>query len=129
MFGIIIFGIIFSVGLIAIIFTGLFVILTKRKKELNTKFVMILSSILVIVSFWLSYKMFTEMIWYNYDSKYTASKGLLFKDTLMLSEHKLIGSSDYIIFKMDMYSRSDRQLEVINVIQNENKTKDIKWKS
>jgi hypothetical protein len=30
---------------------------------------------------------------------------------------------------MDMYSRSDRQLEVINVIQNENKTKDIKWRS
>ena len=126
MFGIIIFGIIFSVGLIAIIFTGLYVILTKRKKELNAKFVMVLSSILGIVSFWLSYKMFTEMIWYHYDSKHTASKGILFKDTLMLSEHKLIGSSDYIIFKMDMYSRSDRQLEVINVIQNENKTKDIK---
>lgn len=126
MFGIIIFGIIFSVGLIAIIFTGLYVILTKRKKKLNAKFVMVLSSILVIVSFWLSYKMFTEMIWYHYDSKHTASKGILFKDTLMLSEHKLIGSSDYIIFKMDMYSRSDRQLEVINVIQNENKTKDIK---
>ena len=72
----------------------------------------------------ISYKIFTTMIWYNYDNKNKASKGIIFKDTLMLSEHRLIGSSNYVIFEIDNYSRSDRQLEVINVIVNKNKFKE-----
>ena len=52
-----------------------------------------------------------------------AERGIVFKDRIILSEHRLIGSSDYGIFEMDKYSRSDRQLEVINVIVNKNKEK------
>ena len=94
----------------------------------NGKLLSIIILIVVCISMFLSLKVFTNMIWYNYDNKDVASKGIFFKDTLMLSEHRLIGSSDYVIFKIDKYSRSDRQLEVINVIVNDNKSKDIiKW--
>lgn len=79
---------------------------------------------LFIIGMLISYKIFTTMIWYNYDNKNKASKGVIFKDTLMLSEHRLIGSSNYVIFEIDNYSRSDRQLEVINVIVNKNKFKE-----
>ena len=93
-------------------------------RELSNKFLIILLVLNLFLSMFLSYKIFTTMIWYNYDNKNTASKGIFFKDTLILSEHRLIGSSDLIIFKIDKYSRSDRQLEVINVIVNNNKTKE-----
>ena len=91
----------------------------------NGKLLSIIILIVVCISMFLSLKVFTNMIWYNYDNKDVASKGIFFKDTLMLSEHRLIGTSDYVIFKIDKYSRSDRQLEVINVIVNDNKSKDI----
>ena len=94
-------------------------------KKLNTKVLGGLLFLNFFLSMFLSYKMFTTMIWYNYDNKDVATKGIFFKDTLILSEHRLIGSSDYVIFKIDKYSRSDRQLEVINVIVNDNKSKDI----
>lgn len=91
----------------------------------SNKFLVGLLFVNFFLSMFLSYKMFTTMIWYNYDNKNVASKGMFFKDTLILTEHRLIGSSDLIIFKTDKYSRSDRQLEVINVIVNDNKYKEI----
>ena len=108
--------------------TLLWVIESFKRSLLTTKFMIISGLIIFIGSFYLSLKVFTNMIWYNYDNKDVASKGVFFKDTLILSEHRLIGSSDYVILKIDKYSRSDRQLEVINVIVNDNKSKDIiKW--
>lgn len=91
----------------------------------NGKLLSIIILIVLCISMFLSFKIFTNMIWYNYNNKDVATKGIFFKDTLILSEHRLIGSSDYVIFKIDKYSRSDRQLEVINVIINDNKSKDI----
>ncbi len=85
---------------------------------------LVVLAVLFIIGMFISYKIFTTMIWYNYDNKNKASKGVIFKDTLMLSEHRLIGSSNYVIFEIDNYSRSDRQLEVINVIVNKNKFKE-----
>ena len=85
---------------------------------------LVVLAVLFIIGMLISYKIFTTMIWYNYDNKNKASKGVIFKDTLMLSEHRLIGSSNYVIFEIDNYSRSDRQLEVISVIVNKNKFKE-----
>ena len=85
---------------------------------------LVVLAVLFIIGMFISYKIFTTMIWYNYDNKNKASKGVIFKDTLMLSEHRLIGSSNYVIFEIDNYSRSDRQLEVISVIVNKNKFKE-----
>jgi len=93
-------------------------------RSLGKKLLIIILILNLFLSVFLSYKIFTTMIWYNYDNKNTASKGIFFKDTLILSEHRLIGSSDLIIFKIDKYSRSDRQLEVINVVVNDNKMRD-----
>ena len=89
---------------------------------------LVVLAVLFIIGMFISYKIFTTMIWYNYDNKNKASKGVIFKDTLMLSEHRLIGSSNYVIFEIDNYSRSDRQLEVISVIVNKNKFKE-EWKT
>ncbi len=89
---------------------------------------LVVLAVLFIIGMFISYKIFTTMIWYNYDNKNKASKGVIFKDTLMLSEHRLIGSSNYVIFEIDNYSRSDRQLEVISVIVNRNKFKE-EWKT
>ena len=102
-----------------------YVIESFKRSLLTTKFMVISGLIIFIGSLYLSLKVFTNMIWYNYDNKDVASKGIFFKDTLILSEHRLIGSSNYIIFKIDKYSRSDRQLEVINVIVNDNKSKEL----
>ena len=85
---------------------------------------LVVLAVLFIIGMFISYKIFTTMIWYNYDNKNKASKGVIFKDTLILSEHRLIGSSSYIVFEIDNYSRSDRQLEVISVIVNKNKFKE-----
>ena len=85
---------------------------------------LVVLTVLFIIGMFISYKIFTTMIWYNYDNKNKASKGFIFKDTLILSEHRLIGSSNYVIFEIDNYSRSDRQLEVISVIVNKNKFKE-----
>ena len=118
---------IFLLGLvIAFVFfiTLLWVIESFKRSLLTTKFMIISGLIIFIGSFYLSSKVFTNMIWYNYNNKDVASKGVFFKDTLILSEHRLIGSSDYVILKIDKYSRSDRQLEVINVIINDNKFKE-----
>lgn len=93
-------------------------------RSLGKKILIIILILNFFLSMFLSYKMFTTMIWYNYDNKNNASKGIFFKDTLILSEHRLIGSSDLVIFKIDKYSRSDRQLEVINVVVNDNKYKE-----
>ncbi len=93
-------------------------------RSLGKKLLTIILILNLFLSMFLSYKIFTTMIWYNYDNKNNASKGIFFKDTLILSEHRLIGSSDLVIFKIDKYSRSDRQLEVINVIVNDNKYKE-----
>ena len=119
---------IFLLGLvIAFVFfiTLLWVVESFKRSLLTTKFMIISGLIIFIGSFYLSLKVFTNMIWYNYDNKDVASKGIFFKDTLIPSEHRLIGTSDYVILKIDKYSRSDIQLEVINVIVNDNKTKDI----
>ena len=118
---------IFLLGIaIAVVFfiTLIWVIESFKRSLLTTKFMIISGLIIFIGSFYLSLKVFTNMIWYNYNNKDVASKGVFFKDTLILSEHRLIGSSDYVIFKIDKYSRSDRQLEIINVIINDNKTKE-----
>lgn len=93
----------------------------KFRKIKNNKIFWTLSTVIFVVSIFLSFKLFTNVIWYHYESKDTAEKGIIFKDKLLLSEHKLVGSSDYGIFEIDNYSRSDRQLEVINVIVNKNK--------
>ena len=115
-----------GVGIAFVFFiTLLWVVESFKRSLLTTKFMVMSGLIIFIGSFYLSLKVFTNMIWYNYDNKDVASKGIFFKDTLMLSEHRLIGTSDYVIFKIDKYSRSDRQLEIINVIINDNKTKDI----
>lgn len=123
-------SILFLGAVISVVFMVLFVILgsaflsnSTLNKLLSKKIIIISSICIIIISMILSFKIFTNMIWYNYDSKETASKGILFKDTLILSEHRLIGTSDLILFKIDKYSRSDRQLEVINVIVNQNKEK------
>ncbi len=119
---------IFLLGLVidfVFFITLLWVVESFKRSLLTTKFMVISGLIIFIGSFYLSFKIFTNMIWYNYDNKDVATKGIFFKDTLMLSEHRLIGTSDYVIFKIDKYSRSDRQLEVINVIVNDNKSKDI----
>lgn len=119
---------IFILGIImAVVFfiTLISIIESFKRSLLTTKFMVISGLIVFVGSLYLSLKIFTNMIWYNYDNKDVASKGIFFKDTLMLSEHRLIGTSDYVIFKIDKYSRSDRQLEVINVIVNANKSKDI----
>ena len=118
---------IFLLGIvIAVVFfiTLIWVVESFKRSLLTTKFMVISGLIIFIGSFYLSLKVFTNMIWYNYDNKNVASKGVFFKDTLILSEHRLIGSSDYVILKIDKYSRSDRQLEVINVIINDNKFKE-----
>ncbi len=105
-----------------------FKLLISSEKDEKVKLAKIKGLVLLIALFiigmLISYKIFTTMIWYNYDNKNKASKGVIFKDTLMLSEHRLIGSSNYVIFEIDNYSRSDRQLEVINVIVNKNKFKE-----
>lgn len=115
---------IFLLGLvIAVVIIG--ILSNYINANINGKLLSIIILIVVCISMFLSYKLFTNVIWYNYVNKDVATKGIFFKDTLILSEHRLIGSSDYVIFKIDKYSRSDRQLEVINVIVNDNKSKDI----
>ena len=118
---------IFLLGLvIAVVIMG--ILSNYINANINGKILSMIILIVVCISMFLSLKAFTNIIWYNYDNKDVASKGVFFKDSLILSEHILIGSSDYVILKIDKYSRSDRQLEVINVIVNDNKSKDIiKW--
>ena len=118
---------ILMVGGVFFIITSIIIMYLCEKyfRKLNNKVLGGLLFLNFFLSMFLSYKMFTTMIWYNYDNKNVASKGMFFKDTLILTEHRLIGSSDLIIFKTDKYSRSDRQLEVINVIVNDNKYKEV----
>ena len=117
MFNIFMLGLFIAVfGIIALAF-----IADKFKKIKNNKTFEIVATIIFVVSIFISFKIFTNVIWYHYESKDIAEKGIVFKDRLLLSEHRLIGSSDYGIFEIDKYSRSDRQLEVINVIVNKNK--------
>ena len=114
---------IFVLGIIIAVF-GVLVLLTivdKLKIIKSYKMLVIIATIIFVVSIFISFKIFTNIIWYHYESKDIAEKGIIFKDKLLLSEHRLIGSSDYGIFEIDKYSRSDRQLEVINVIINKNK--------
>ena len=114
---------IFVSGIIIAVF-GILVLLTivdKFKIIKSYKMLVIIATIISVVSIFISFKIFTNVIWYHYESKDIAEKGIVFKDRLLLSEHRLIGSSDYGIFEIDKYSRSDRQLEVINVIINKNK--------
>ena len=56
-----------------------------------------------------------NIILYNYISPTVAERGLIFKDTVMLNQYKLIGSKDYVYYKADEYSRSDRHGETIQV--------------
>ena len=114
---------IFVSGIIIAVFgiLVLLIIVDKFKIIESYKIFVIISVIIFALSIFISFKIFTNIIWYHYESKDIAEKGIVFKDRLLLSEHRLIGSSDYGIFEIDKYSRSDRQLEVINVIVNQNK--------
>ena len=114
---------IFMLGLLIAVFgTLVFIYIAEKFKRIKSnKTIVIVAIIISIISIFISFKIFTNVIWYHYESKDIAEKGIVFKDRLLLSEHRLIGSSDYGIFEIDKYSRSDRQLEVINVIVNKNK--------
>ena len=114
---------IFMLGLFMAVFgTLVFIYIAEKFKRIKSnKTLVIIATIIFVVSIFISFKIFTNVIWYHYESKDIAEKGIIFKDRLLLSEHRLIGSSDYGIFEIDKYSRSDRQLEVINVIVNQNK--------
>lgn len=56
-----------------------------------------------------------NIVLYNYITPTVAERGLIFKDTVMLDQYKLIGSKDYVYYKADEYSRSDRHGETIQV--------------
>lgn len=78
-------------------------------------------SILPFVIYFLYY---THIIIYNYTDSVTAKRGLIFKDTAMLDQYRLVGQKDYVFFKIDEYTRSDRQNEVIEVRVNSLKNKE-----
>lgn len=81
----------------------------------------ILAFILPFVIYFLYY---THIIIYNYTDSVTAKRGLIFKDTAMLDQYRLVGQKDYVFFKIDEYTRSDRQNEVIEVRVNSLKNKE-----
>ena len=45
----------------------------------------------------------------------TATKGIIFKKTIVLSEYKKLGSGNGIFGNYDIYSRSDRRNEVLSI--------------
>ena len=45
----------------------------------------------------------------------TATKGIIFKKTIILSEYKKLGSGNGIFGNYDIYSRSDRRNEVLSI--------------
>ena len=93
-----------------------------RKSDKQSLFVIIPSMAFgYYVAYTIAFWSLTTILMYKYTDNNTATTGQIFKDTIVLSEHKLIGSSDYVIFKTDKYSRSDRQSEVIEVVVNKNK--------
>ena len=83
------------------------------------------SAILVFILTYVVYVWFyLNVILFNYTSETTAERGLFFKDTAILTQYKLVGKKDYIVFKLDEYSRSDRHLETILVKVNDKKASD-----
>ena len=57
----------------------------------------------------------------NYVQRYTlnidgtATKGIIFKKTIVLSEYKKLGSGNGIFGNYDIYSRSDRRNAVLSI--------------
>ena len=52
---------------------------------------------------------------YTLNSDGTATKGIIFKKTIVLSEYKKIGSGNGIFGNYDIHSRSDRRNEVLSI--------------
>ena len=52
---------------------------------------------------------------YTLNSDGTATKGIIFKKTIVLSEYKKLGSGNGIFGNYDIYSRSDRRNEVLSI--------------
>ena len=52
---------------------------------------------------------------YTLNSDGTATKGIIFKKTIILSEYKKLGSGNGIFGNYDIHSRSDRHNQVLNI--------------
>ena len=52
---------------------------------------------------------------YTLNSDGTATKGIIFKKTIVLSEYKKIGSGNGIFGNYDIHSRSDRHNAVLSI--------------
>lgn len=87
------------------------------------KIVFIIFCFAFLISVYFSYLISVTFLNYHYVDKNTAQKGFLFKDKIFLNEYKYFGQTDYFIFKMDNYTRSDRGVatETVGVIVNKNK--------
>jgi hypothetical protein len=91
----------------------------------TTKIAIWFGIINVVFSLFISYLICVNMIFFHYVSGDVAKRGIVFQETMMLSEYRQIGSVNYLIFTVDNYTRSDRGMnaEVIPVILNSNKDK------
>lgn len=88
----------------------------ERKQMKKRSIVAVIAAIAIATS---------AFIWYSYSQKYvqdsaqTATKGILFKTTLNLSEYNNISKGNDIWGRFDSYSRSDRHTEVLRIYCND----------
>lgn len=95
-------------------------ILTYTKIKISTKWGSTVIVILFIISVFLEYQRYTHSNLYRYIDKdnTVAEKGIFLKNKVFLSEYRKVSTDDYIIFKTNNYTRSDRHNELIQIIDN-----------
>lgn len=113
MIGILImFAVMFCLLLIVLMYTAE----QSRFIKVTTNVTGIIMALSLIGSISIVYYYYTNSVLYKQEDDGVATRGFILKEKVILSQYKLIGEREYIIFKMNEYSRSDREFESILVI-------------
>ena len=93
------------------------IISNKRLRERSGVVFLLLYIISLTIASWLAYLYWSNSMVYKQIDNDIATKGIIFKEKILLNQYRLIGERNYVVLIMDEYTRSDRQFESILVIK------------
>ena len=93
------------------------IISNKRLRERRGVVLLLLYIISLTIASWLAYLYWSNSMVYKQIDNDIATKGIIFKEKILLNQYRLIGERNYVVLIMDEYTRSDRQFESILVIK------------
>ena len=103
----------YIIGLLILLILRLVI---KTKREFKGIFKVVIATVSFILANYVTYQYYTNSVLYKQSDDNTAIRGIILSEKVILSQYRLIGEKDYLIFKMNEYTRSDREHESILVI-------------